>query len=227
MINRKAYFLKKGDKKMSKFFFSQLELQEKYSEKLKQDGYTIGVMQYSHIEEKDEVEYVILWTDNYGLDYNKQGTHFYANYETCWGEIPERWHTKIEVDKRDIIEHNDRTVKVVPKARIRNLGQYTATDIFKLKRRYRNDFLETLKPFMVGENRVRLYVNPAGEDLIRSGWHGVGCYFLLEGAEPRIGHYLVEADVDKIKAGWNKGDVRADGTHHIKIIKKIVDKKEK
>jgi len=222
MVNRNAYFLKKGNKKMSQFFFSQLELQEKYSDKLSQDEYTIGKMQYSHIESKDEREYITLWTDDCGLGYNKRGHHFYANYEDCWGEIPETWNTKIEIDKRDIIEKtNSTTVKIAPKARIRNLGKYTNESLKELKKKYRQDFLEDLKQFMVSKNRIRLYVNSAGADLIESGWCTVSCFFETENRSPSTSDYIIELDMDKVKAGYQRGSIQADGTHHIKIIGKV------
>lgn len=224
MINRKAYFLKKNDKKMSSFFFSQLELQEKYSEKLATEGYTIGVMQYSHLEKKDEREYVTLWTDDSGLHYHSDGDHFYANYETCWGEMPCTWNTRIEVDKRDIIPHSSTTVKIAPRAKLKKLGKYTQKELNELSIRFAEEFFEELKPLQVSENRIRLYVNCAGETLINDGWHTVSCYYLTGDKQPRNGHYLIEMDMDKARSGYQRGNIRADGTHHIKIIKKVVAK---
>lgn len=221
MINRKAYFLKKGNKKMSQFFFSQLELQEKYAEKLKQEGYSIGVMQYSHIEKVTETEYITLWTDDSGLRFNERKQAFYANQVTCWGEAPETWHTKIEVDIRDTEKLNDVTVRIKDGARVRILDKYTKESIKEVKKKMREEYLEHLKPFIVGKNRIRVYVNGAGADLIESGWSTVACFYETEHRSPSVHDYIVELDMDKTRAGHQRGSIRVEGTHHIKIIGKF------
>ncbi|UUV47140.1 hypothetical protein [Bacillus phage vB_BanS-Thrax5] len=220
---RKAYFLMKNNKKMSKFFLSQLELQEKCAEQLKKEGYSIGMMEFSHTEEKDETEYLTLWTDDSGLIYSKRGQSFYANQETCWGEAPETWHTKIEVDIRDTEKLNDVTVRIKDGARIRILDKYTNESIKELKKKLRQDYLENLKPFIVGKNRIRVYVNSAGADLIESGWHSVACFYDTEHRSPSVHDYIVEVDIDKTRAGHQRGSIRVDGTHHIKIIGKFTN----
>lgn len=124
-MKRMAFFLKKGNKKMSPFYSSQLELQEAHKGKLAQDGYSVGVMKFSHAEEATERKFVTFYVDSwnkYCMD--KKKSAFYGESEN--GKIPEVGDYIMRAQERDVFYFANSRVQISKRKRVEIIGQVTA-----------------------------------------------------------------------------------------------------
>lgn len=164
-MKRMAFFLKKGDKKMSQFYQSQLELQEDHKDKLDKEGYSVGVMQFSHTETATERKYVTCYVDSYNKDcLDSKGT-FYAERED--GEIPQAGDYIVKVQERDVSFFGRSRVRVPRGTKFELIGQVTMEMIFKRKKEKQDRIDAMFKKAEQKDGRLLFYTGRLGRDLYR------------------------------------------------------------
>jgi len=163
-MKRMAFFLKKGNKKMSRFYPSQLELQEDYKDTLVLDGYSVGVMKFSHTEEATERKFVTFYVDswNHYCMKNKKSA-FYGEAEG--GKIPEVGDFIMKAQERDVFPFANSRVQISKRKRVEIIGKVTLEMVLKMREEQKVRLDALLDKATQENGRLLCYTSYSGQAL--------------------------------------------------------------
>ncbi|UGO50628.1 hypothetical protein PQE68_gp037 [Bacillus phage vB_BanS_Sophrita] len=167
-MKRKSYFLKKGNKKMSRFYSSQLELQEDHKERLSQEGFSIGVMKFSHTEEATARKFTTIYIDEFNKQERDNGYYFYG--EIDGGSVPNIGDYIIEVQDRDFSRFGSNRARIEKKSRIKMVGRVTLEMVQEMNKKKREKEKKLLDDSQQEDGRLLCYTSTSGKSLFEEGW---------------------------------------------------------
>lgn len=162
-MKRMAFFLKKGNKKMSQFYQSQLELQEDHKDKLAKEGYSVGVMQFSHTETATERKYVTCYVDSRNKDDLYSKRNFFGERED--GEIPEVGDYIVKAQERDVSLFGRSRVRVPRGTKFEIIGQVTKEMVLQRQKEKQNRIYEMFKKAEQKDGSLLFYTGTFGREL--------------------------------------------------------------